>query len=531
MKKINKTCLTVILGIILTPASTFAITKNETIYSHIDYNGNPYNTTVSNQLIINQEQEILDYTELKDILNISGNEKFKQKGNELIWENANKDIFYEGATDKQLPIDVDIKYYLNEKEMKPNKMIGKKGKIKIEFSFKNKESYDIKTNGKEETLYTPFITTLGTILDSTKNRNINVTNGKVISNGTSSMVVSLASPGLYESIGYQDLSNFNKIILSYDTTSFSLNTIYIVSTPKLLEEKDLSIFSKMDNIYNNVTKLQESMNKIQEGAKNIENGASTLNDGVGEISTNLKKVNESLTLIKNGSVDLNNGLKQMITSLDGAQSVLAQNNFETSFNKLNNLKVQNQNAINNILATTGKTEEELQNIYMTNDLKSYSGSDPTMLAIKNNYELISLLNYNNQAIDEMITFITSLSDQISNMLIQLKTALNQLENGSSNLTTGLNDLSNGVTKLYNGSIILANGTNSLYEGTKTLLNGTTVFNQEGINKLTNQALSIREYTDKVNQLLKLSEEYKGFTSNNANKTTFIYMIKSTNKKK
>ena len=55
MKKINKTCLTVILGIILTPASTFAITKSETIYSHIDYNGNPYNTTVSNQLIINQE--------------------------------------------------------------------------------------------------------------------------------------------------------------------------------------------------------------------------------------------------------------------------------------------------------------------------------------------------------------------------------------------------------------------------------------------------------------------------------------------
>lgn len=530
MKRKKWLGISLVISSMLISSNIGALTKTETIYSYMDYSGNPYNTTVSNQLSLKNEKKLEDETELKNILNISGDEKFEQKDSKLVWEADNKDIFYEGDTDKELPIQVKIKYYLNGKEMKPSKMVGKKGKIKVEFSFTNKEQDNIKINGKEEKLYTPFVVTMGTILDSTKNTNIEITNGKVINNGTKSMLVSLASPGLYESIGYEGLESLNEISISYDTTSFSLNTVYIAATPKLIDNSDLEILNKMGNLYGSISALQANMDKIEKGAKELENGTLSLSEGALEISSNLKMVSSSIEQLKSGSVDLDNGLRQLISSLDSTQNLLAQNNIEDSMNKLNMLKKQNQNAIDKIVVSSGKTLEELANYYTIENLKNYTGVEADKLAVKANYELIVLLNYNNQAIDETINSMTSLSSQLNNLLVSLKQALNELENGSNRLTNGLSELQVGVNKLYNGSLSLTNGTTSLSEGVKTLSQGTSAFNKDGINKLSTYASSIKGYSDKTNALIQLSKNYNGFASNNANKTMFVYMIKSAKKK-
>ena len=47
-----------------------------------------------------------------------------------------------GNIKKELPISVDIKYYLDGKEISAKKLEGKKGNVKIVYSFKN-NSYDI----------------------------------------------------------------------------------------------------------------------------------------------------------------------------------------------------------------------------------------------------------------------------------------------------------------------------------------------------------------------------------------------------
>ena len=503
------------LSAILFPFSANALTKNETVYTNLSSNGNPYNITVTNQILNNASKDIEDESTLKKIMNISGEEKFTQKDNKLTWKAKNKDIFYQGKTDKELPVDVNVKYYLNNEEINPKELAGKKGSIRIEYKFKNKEVNTVKGN----TLYTPFVVTLGTILDSTKITNVNITNGKVINNGTKTMLVALASPGLYESVGYEGFKDFDKITVSFDTTSFKLKTVYIAATPKLLEDSDFDIFKKMNDVYSNIELLQKSMDQIEKGAKDLENGAYSLYNGSSEISKNLKLVSDSIEKLKEGEINVDNGLKQVVASLQTALG--SEQEMQAKAANLTALKQANNGVITSTLTKSGKTLEELANIYNTNNLKEYTGDNADLLGVKSAYELIGLLSKNNEVIDSTLNLSTKMKD--------LMTALNKIEQGTSTLSSKMGELKEGVDKLYNGSNKLTEGTLKLFEGSKTLSQGTIKFNKEGIGKISGYANNIKNYTNKAEDLINLSREYNGFSSDNAKKTIFIYKVKGIKK--
>ena len=105
MRKINKIIGSVLISsIALQPTFVVALEKKETVYANLDYTGTPYKTTVNNHLYVDNSEKIEDETELKDILNINGDEKFELNDNKILWESTGKDIFYQGTTDKELPL-------------------------------------------------------------------------------------------------------------------------------------------------------------------------------------------------------------------------------------------------------------------------------------------------------------------------------------------------------------------------------------------------------------------------------------------
>ena len=57
----------------------YAYTKDETVYSKLDQNGNNYDTIVNDHIKNEKEEEIIkDVSDLLNIENINGEEKFKQ---------------------------------------------------------------------------------------------------------------------------------------------------------------------------------------------------------------------------------------------------------------------------------------------------------------------------------------------------------------------------------------------------------------------------------------------------------------------
>ena len=536
MKIINKIASSILVStILLQPFSVSALEKTETVYTNLDVNGNAYKSIVNSHLYINEIGEVEDDTELKTLLNINGKEKYIQKERLLTWNASGKDIFYTGTIEKNQPISIKATYYLDGVETEISKMIGKSGKVEIVLDFTN-NCYNESKN-----LYTPFVVTVGTTLSSNTNRNITINNGKVVNTGKDNMVVGIASPGLYESLQIAEFSSLNQTRISFDTTKFTLSDIYIVATPKILEDTDLSIFAKMDYLTSSLTTLQDNMNKLEEGVIALEEGSNALSNGTNELSLSLNTAIDAVKQLENGSITMDSALQQVITSLNDANTLLQNKNMNGSLANLQTLKAQNTNAI----LTLQDTNTSLNETYTTYNLSTMSqeeikttlasqGVDSitilNVVACKKTYEgnigLIQLLNANNTAIDATVASLTELSTQITTLLTEVNTALIKIEEGASSLHSGLSELKIGMNQLYEGSIQLNNGAYALKEGVATLSAGISTFNVEGVHKLTNFANTAKQYNYKTKELVQLSKDYHGYGSNNAKNTVFIYKMKS-----
>ena len=107
--------------------------KEETVYVNAKASGKTDKVTVSNWLKNSGSVSgnLEDESTLSDIKNVIGDEKYTADGDKLTWSTDSEDIYYQGTTDKKLPVSVKLKYYLDGKEMKPSELKGKSGHLKI----------------------------------------------------------------------------------------------------------------------------------------------------------------------------------------------------------------------------------------------------------------------------------------------------------------------------------------------------------------------------------------------------------------
>ena len=121
----------------LIPLNIRAMSRTETVYSTLDYDGTVKKTTINTKLSNIEKGDIVDYSRLDNIMNLNGNEKFSRESSKITWKSTGKDIYYQGVVNDSLPIKVSVRYYLNGEEIDPNKIKGKSGSIKIVFNLEN----------------------------------------------------------------------------------------------------------------------------------------------------------------------------------------------------------------------------------------------------------------------------------------------------------------------------------------------------------------------------------------------------------
>ena len=174
--------------------------KEETVYVLASADGTINKVIVSDWLKNPKNLDLLeDVSELDNIENVKGYESYKiNPDNMKIWEAGGNDIYYQGTTNKALPVDVQISYKLDGKAVSAAELAGKSGKVTIRFDYKNNESQTVLIDGKKETIYVPFVMVTGMVVDDSKFTNITVSNGKVINDGDKSIVMALALPELQE---------------------------------------------------------------------------------------------------------------------------------------------------------------------------------------------------------------------------------------------------------------------------------------------------------------------------------------------
>lgn len=288
----------------------FALTKEETVYSKLNNNGTQYETIV-NEHIKNDEllKTIDDISNLLDITNVGGNETFEQKENKIIWNADEKDIYYQGKIEKKLPIETSIKYELDGKEMSAEEIVGKKGKVKITITYKNNEAHNVNINGATEKMYTPFIVITGTTLDTKTNKNIKLTQGKVVEKGEKTMLLGVAFPGLKESLKTDEIDIPNKVEISMETEKFELENMITYITPRVLEENESKIADKLNELYS-------SMNDMKSASEKIENGANTLQEGTSQYAEKSQEFTSYMNKLAQGTESTNTGASQVASGVN-----------------------------------------------------------------------------------------------------------------------------------------------------------------------------------------------------------------------
>ena len=291
-----------------TAIPVLATSKIETVYSNLDSNGKSYKTIVSTQLT-NEDKvdKLVDFSSLINIENTNGDETFSKNGNEVVWDSNGNNIYYQGESDKQLPVECKITYELNGEEISAEDLKGKSGNVKIKINYINNEKHTVSINGKQVTMYTPFIIVAGTKIDNTKNKNIKITNGKTVDNGESTLAVGIAMPGMQENIGISrnKIEIPEEIEISMETENFEMENIIAVVAVKGIDE-DLT--SDLNSMYSQVNELVNASNQLLEGANQIK-------DGTSELAVGANKLKSGTETAYNGSKQIKNEVEESTRKL------------------------------------------------------------------------------------------------------------------------------------------------------------------------------------------------------------------------
>ena len=527
MKKMKTVAAALTIGALTLIPFSASASKTETIYTNMDYSGNVKKTTISNHIENTKDGEISDNSLLTNILNVNGSENFTQDDTHVTWYAKGKDIFYTGETKQANPINMVTKYYLDGKETKAEDIIGKSGKVKIEISLINNSL--LRTNNT----FTPYVVAIGSMMDSDTNKNITVTNGKVTDTGTRTMLLAISAPGLYEYTNINEFKNLNKVIITYETTDFDINDIYMVASPKILSELDLEIFDKLDKFSSSIDTLSSSMDALEEGAKKLSDGTSNLLTNTTVFNEKLKTASDALNKIANGTTKLTQGVDEMYATLEDAKKMMKNKDITGSLANLKVLKASNENAIAKLTNPEAEdayktfkmnaTETESEMITRLASLSLPKEKIKELVTVKSTYELKLLLTANNEAVKEMITNLEDLSKLMDTLTAKLE-EVKEMKTKVEYLNASLNEVSIGLTKLSEASSQINAGVKNLNDGAIKVSDGTQALNAQGIKTLVNYTNKIVTFGNKLENLVNLSKSYKGYTSNNADNTLFVYKL-------
>ena len=449
--------------------------KEETVYVNADAAGNTDEITVSNWLKNSGDVsgKLTDKSTLNDIKNVKGDEKYTADGDKITWNTDGKDIYYQGTTDKELPVSVKLTYYLDGKEIQPNKLKGKSGHLKIKVNYENKSKKNVEVNGKTENMYTAFVMMTGMILPNDNFTNVTIDNGKVISDGNRSIVVGFGMPGIKESLNLEDINHPDDLTIpeslevEADVTDFEMSSTFTVGLSDLTKDLDLDNIADMDSLQNALDKLDDAALELVSGSNTLSDGTKTLADGVdsytegadtlndaiqkylskdGELSGSVTEYVNGVNKIEKGDNDYAKGtttLANGVTSYVGGEKKLAKG--AKQLTTLSDGLTKIQGAIDKMKASTdgkGEAKEDLtvasaQLAAGTKELKEALGSKEVQTLLT---QVDGMVKTGKEMIAETESLQTAMNTGIAAPVQQIGTDLESLQKELGTINTQLGNL-------------------------------------------------------------------------------------------
>lgn len=525
--------------------------KEETVYVLLDANGNKTDTIVS-EWLKNPEgaQTMYDSTKLKDVEVVKGNASYTQDDDMLVWNSDGGDIYYQGKSDKEVPVNVEVTYTLNDAKVDATEIDHASGHLVVNYNYTNNYAEEMVIDGERRTVYQPFAMMTGMMLDNEKVSNIEVTNGKAINSGDYTIVFGMAMPGLAESLGIDsdEIEIPESVIVEADVQDFSMPMTVTVASNNALSELGLDEFDSVDELKDKAGQLNDGINmlsdgagqlndgiitlsdgtdslkdgtvdlvsgvgalndgavslsdgagKLSDGTKKLSGGATQVNDGAGALKDGLHKLKDNTPALESGVNDLSSGAAQLNAGLSqintnsaalntGAESLVeGANQLATDLNSLSNSVTALSNGATGVSDGATQAEDDVDEV-----LKVYES-------------VVGNLNGILETLDTQIEDLESLPDDATEAQKQAAqeelSALTTLKGNINECINGLNSVNEQKENLSKSMPTLVDGASKLNVGINQVLVPTLAKAQTGATELstgaTNLQQGIKAYTDGV----------------------------------
>lgn len=290
-------------------------TRQETVYVFNDASGNKNHITVNEKITDANGNETLNKTESS--------------------ENA--------------PVTMKVTYKLDGKEIKPEDLAGKSGKVTIRFDYTNNQKKTVTINGKKHTVAVPFTMITGMMLPTDVFSNVEVTNGKLTKVGDNIVAVGMTMPGLKDTMNLKfndkslDLDIPEYFELTADVKDFSLDMTMSVATSNLLSDMNADDIT-LDDLKKTVASLDDAATQLADGTVTLQDGTQQLSDAIPALTDGVDQLNTGASSLKDGiyayadgaasayegSVSLNNNMKTYADGIGTLYNTLKDNNFDSS---------------------------------------------------------------------------------------------------------------------------------------------------------------------------------------------------------
>ncbi|MCA5587050.1 hypothetical protein [Finegoldia magna] len=438
-----------ILALSLISSMTFAnlsfaeqqdlIKKSETVYVTVE--GNEIkDKSVSVWLNSDKNIKTNDKSNLTNVKDLKTDKELKSENGYLKLDENKKDIYYKGDTDKKLPVDVSVKYFLDGKEMKASELEGKSGHLKIVITSKNNR-YEKKTiDGQSRNVYSPYVVVAAMTFDDEKVNNVSSDDIKVVKDGKNEIVTTVMTPGMKQNLsGIVEDKNLDKfkdeVSVEMDIKDYKPVEIYSVITNEFFQEK--KNIDSLDKLQNGVKELQDNSQKLVDASVKLSEGQDKLNSGISQMQTGVTKLHS-------GSQKLASSTQQMQGKFSGLQSKVGP--IQGYIAQMNDGSLKLYNGISDYTAAVGKIKENTAKIKEGSEKLAKGATD-----LDNGVGKLKDATSQLRAGTENMKQMTAQKDQLLEKSSQLSNGLNGLAGSYGQLADTVQQISGKSAQLKDSS--------------------------------------------------------------------------------
>lgn len=487
------------------------IKKNETVYVVLNHDGSVKNESIVNLISgLNKNITWTDYGSYKEVYNMTSESQPVIGKDSISWKTASggmRNFYYQGITDKELPVEISIKYFLDGKEVKGEELAGKTGDLKIIFRVKNKTirneplsyiNFEGEQKNYHEEYYVPFLTQISLTADMEIFSDIVAEDAMKVVTGEE-MTIGFASYPFPE----------EEFIVEMYGREIKLEPFQITVIPSEIPSAGVSETEEsLVEMADGVSEMKEGADEIIDGLDEMIGGAEDFRRGSVDLVDAISGINHGIYTLNNSSGDLNNGFSELLSGTkefreESIKLVEGVNDLKDGSSRINSAINESSAALSYAASKTGGLADGADDISQVHDnlvalAQSLVDSDPGNATYQ---QLLAMAQGEKSALGSLSGGIKELDNglaQLSDGFAALSGQYGSFGNGISELADGIDKLPGGIEQFYNGQSELYKGFTSysdavseLYDGTQTLYDETKNFPEDS-GKLIDGIIEIRD---------------------------------------